>query len=74
MDKDKDRIYERVLGVTWIPSVAVLTFYHQGLEEVLGADEAPDPAYCGEALRSIRIHRTLRLTSEDSDASDMANK
>ncbi|XP_062713285.1 uncharacterized protein LOC134290231 [Aedes albopictus] len=37
---DKDRICERVLGVTWIPSEDAFTFNQQGLEEVLGADWA----------------------------------
>ncbi|XP_062707859.1 uncharacterized protein LOC134288121 [Aedes albopictus] len=37
---DKDRICERVLGVTWIPSEDAFTFNQQGLEEVLGANWA----------------------------------
>ncbi|XP_062710628.1 uncharacterized protein LOC134288773 [Aedes albopictus] len=35
---DKDRAYERVLGITWIPSEDIFTFSYEGLEEVLGTD------------------------------------
>ncbi|XP_062703182.1 uncharacterized protein LOC134285759 [Aedes albopictus] len=40
LNLDKDTVYERVLGVVWIPSADHFTFDRTGLQEVLGSNPA----------------------------------